>query len=149
MKNKLILLVEDNPDDELLTIIAIEKNNLPIEIKIVRDGAEALDYLFGTGEYKGRDLRIMPTMTLLDLKLPKISGLDVLRKIRANYSTSLLPVVVLTSSKEDQDIIESYKLHVNSYIRKPVDFSQFIETVNNIGMYWLLLNEPPPKLERK
>jgi two-component system response regulator len=146
MKSNLVLLVEDNPDDELLTIMAIEKNNLTIEIKIVRDGAEALDFLFGKGEYAGRDLRIVPTIILLDLKLPKISGLDVLRKIRENPKTSLLPVVVLTSSKQDQDIIESYKLGVNSYIRKPVDFSQFTKTVNNIGMYWLLLNESPPNL---
>jgi two-component system response regulator len=145
MKNSnLVLLVEDNPDDELLTIMAIEKNNLTIQIKIVRDGAEALDFLFGTGEYASRDLKIMPTIILLDLKLPKINGLDVLKKIRENPKTSLLPVVVLTSSKQDQDIIESYKLGVNSYIRKPVDFSQFTKTVNNIGMYWLLLNESPP-----
>src|SRR5687767_1107464 len=140
MKKKLVLLVEDNPDDELLTIMAIEKNNMEIEVKIVRDGAEAIDYFFGTGEYAGRDLKIMPTVTLLDLKLPKISGLDVLKRIRENPATSLLPVVILTSSKEEQDIIESYKLHVNSYIRKPVDFSQFTQTVNNIGLYWLLLN---------
>jgi len=145
MKNSnLVLLVEDNPDDELLTIMAIEKNNLTIQIKIVRDGAEALDFLFGTGEYASRDLKIMPTIILLDLKLPKINGLDVLKKIRENPKTSLLPVVVLTSSKQDQDIIESYKLGVNSYIRKPVDFCQFTKTVNNIGMYWLLLNESPP-----
>lgn len=145
---KWILLVEDNPDDEELTKRAIKKNNILNDLVVTRDGAEALDYLFGTGTYAGRDTTVMPTVTLLDLKLPKIDGLEVLRRMRADARTALVPVVMLTSSKEEQDIINSYKLGCNSYIRKPVDFVQFSDAVQNLGLYWLLLNEPPVKQEK-
>jgi CheY-like chemotaxis protein len=138
-----ILLVEDNPDDEELTKRAIKKNNILNDMVVVRDGAEALDFLFGTGTYFGRDTNNLPTVVLLDLKLPKIDGLEVLRRMRSDDRTAYVPVVVLTSSKEDQDIINSYKFRCNSYIRKPVDFVQFSEAVQNLGLYWLLLNEPP------
>lgn len=141
MPDKVILLVEDNPNDEALTLRALRKNNIRNEVVVARDGAEALDYLFGTGAYSGRDLSIMPTLTLLDLKLPKIDGLEVLRRIRAGERTRLLPVVILTSSKEEKDLIDGYKLGANSYIRKPVDFSQFMEAVRELGLYWLVLNE--------
>ena len=144
MEGKVILLVEDNPDDEALTLRALKKNNIGNEVVIARDGVEALDYLFGTGTYAGRDISIMPQVTLLDLKLPKVDGLEVLRRIREDERTAMLPVVVLTSSKEDQDIIASYKLGANSYIRKPVDFVQFTEAVRQLGLYWLVLNEIPP-----
>lgn len=144
MVNKTILLVEDNPDDVDLTLRALKKNNIKNEIVVAGDGAEALDYLFGTGKYSGRDLMMMPTIILLDLKLPKIDGLEVLRRIRANKLTKLLPVVILTSSSEEQDIINGYSLGVNSYVRKPVDFNQFAEAVSQLGLYWLLLNELPP-----
>jgi CheY-like chemotaxis protein len=140
---KWILLVEDNPDDEELTKRAIRKNNILNELVVTRDGAEALDYLFGTGNYAGRDTSDMPTVVLLDLKLPKIDGLEVLRRMRSDERTSLVPVVILTSSKEEQDIATGYKLRCNSYIRKPVDFVQFSDAVQNLGLYWLLLNEPP------
>jgi CheY-like chemotaxis protein len=142
---KWILLVEDNPDDEELTRRAIRKNNILNELIVTRDGAEALDFLFGTGEYAGRDTSVMPTVVLLDLKLPKIDGLEVLRRMRADERTAYVPVVMLTSSREEQDIVNSYKLGCNSYIRKPVDFVQFTEAVQNLGLYWLLLNEPPVK----
>jgi CheY-like chemotaxis protein len=145
MPEKVILLVEDNPDDEELTLRALKKNNIQNEVVVARDGAEALDYLFGTGAYTGRDLRIMPAVTLLDLKLPKVDGLEVLRRLRTDERTQLLPVVILTSSKEEQDLLTGYKLGANSYIRKPVDFLQFNEAVRNLGLYWLLLNESPPK----
>ena len=145
MADKVILLVEDNPDDEALTLRALKKNNIQNEVVIARDGSEALDYLFGTGAHAGRDLRIMPTVTLLDLKLPKVDGLEVLRRVRTDERTKLLPVVILTSSKEEQDMLTGYKLGANSYIRKPVDFLQFNEAVRNLGLYWLLLNESPPK----
>ncbi|MGO8815088.1 MAG: response regulator [Terriglobia bacterium] len=143
MTNKVILLVEDNPDDEALTLRAFKKNNIMNDVVVARDGAEALDYLFGMNQYAGRDVRDWPSMVLLDLKLPKVSGLDVLKKIRTDGRTRAIPVVVLTSSKEEQDVAESYGLGVNSYVRKPVDFSQFLEAVKHIGLYWLLLNEPP------
>jgi two-component system response regulator len=141
---KKILLVEDNPDDVELTLRALKKNNITNEIVVVRDGAEALDYLAGTGAYKGRDTNDMPTVVLLDLKLPKIDGIELLRRIRSEGKTKLLPVVVLMSSKEEKDLINSYSLGANSYIRKPVDFNQFVDAVKQLGMYWLLLNEPPP-----
>lgn len=144
MINKTILLVEDNPDDIELTLRALKKNNIKNEVKVVYDGAEALDFLFGTGKYSGRDLTNMPTVILLDLKLPKLDGLEVLRQLRANELTRLLPVVILTSSKQEQDIVNGYSLGVNSYVRKPVDFNQFAEAVSHLGLYWLLLNEAPP-----
>jgi two-component system response regulator len=136
----LILLIEDNPDDEALTLRAFRKNNINNEIVIARDGAEALDILFGTGGAR----RVVPAVILLDLKLPKIDGLEVLRRIRAEDSTQLLPVVILTASVEDQDRIRGYGLGANSYVRKPVDFVQFYEAVRQLGLYWLILNEPPP-----
>ena len=138
-----ILLVEDNPNDVELTLHAFKKHNLANHIKVVRDGAEALDYLFATGVFAGRDINHHPKVILLDLKLPKVDGMEVLRRIKADARTKLIPVVVLTSSREESDLVESYKLGVNSYIRKPVDFEQFTESVRTIGMYWLLLNEPP------
>lgn len=145
MNNKLILLVEDTPDDEALTLRAFKKNNIANEVVVVRDGAEALDYLFGRGSYADRTTHTMPQIILLDLKLPKIDGLEVLRHIRADSRTRMLPVVILTSSKEEQDLIESYSLGANSYIRKPVDFAQFTEAIRQLGLYWLVLNEAPPR----
>jgi CheY-like chemotaxis protein len=145
MRGAAILLVEDNPDDELLTIRALKKNRIYNEVIVAHDGVEALDYLFGTGQYAGRDVSLLPHVVLLDLKLPKIDGLEVLRRLRANPRTRLLPVVVLTSSKEEQDLIASYELGANSYVRKPVDFMQFVEAVRQLGLYWLVLNEPPPQ----
>jgi len=144
MDNKTILLVEDNLDDVELTIRALKKNNIKNEVTVVNNGAEALDFLFGKGNFSGRNLSIMPTVILLDLKLPKIDGLEVLRQLRANDLTKYLPVVILTSSKEEQDIINGYRLGVNSYVRKPVDFNQFADAVSHLGLYWLLLNESPP-----
>lgn len=144
-KDKVILLVEDNTDDETLAIRALKKNNILNEVVVARDGAEALDYLFGTGVHAGRDLTPPPQVVLLDLKLPKISGLEVLKRIREDQRTRFQPVVILTSSKEEQDLIGSYSLGVNSYIRKPVDFSQFAEAVRQIGLYWLVINEAPPR----
>ena len=139
----MILLVEDNPDDEALTRRALAKNNIQNEVMVAHDGVEALDLLFGTGPHAGRG--ISPAVTLLDLKLPKIDGLEVLRRIRADDRTKLLPVVILTSSKEERDLISGYGLGANSYIRKPVDFGQFLEAVRQLGLYWLVLNEPPPR----
>ena len=143
MKNKTILLVEDNPDDVKLTLRALEKSRITNEVTVARDGVEALDYLFGTGRFEGRDTELMPQVVLLDLKMPKIDGIEVLRRIRADERTKLLPVVILTTSNEDKDRIESYRLGANSYIRKPVDFNQFAEAVQQLGLYWLVLNEPP------
>lgn len=144
MAGRPILLVEDNADDEALTLRALKKNNIHNDVVVAHDGVEALDYLFGTGLYAGRDLTIMPQVILLDLKLPKIDGLQVLKKIRAEEQTRLLPVVILTSSKEQEDVIQGYSLGANSYVRKPVDFSQFIEAVRQLGLYWLILNERAP-----
>ena len=148
MKDKIILLIEDNPDDEALTLRALEKNNIKNDVVVARNDAEALDYLFGTGPYAGRDLTVMPQVTLLDLKLPKVDGLEVLRQLRANELTRLLPVVILTSSNEEQDRIHGYGLGANSYVRKPIDFGQFMDTVRQLGLYWLLLNEPAPTTRR-
>jgi two-component system response regulator len=144
-QEKVILLVEDNADDEALTMRALKKNNILNEVVVARDGVEALDYLFGTGVHAGRDTRNMPQLVLLDLKLPKIEGLEVLRRIRADERTRLQPVVVLTTSNEDRDVISSYQLGANSYIRKPVDFEQFMEAVRHLGLYWLVLNVAPPR----
>ncbi|MBK9501577.1 MAG: response regulator [Leptospiraceae bacterium] len=142
-KHKFILLIEDNPDDELLTIQALKDSNISNDVIVARDGEEALDFLFGTGKYLGRDLTLMPQITLLDINLPKVDGLEVLQQIRANKITKLLPIVMLTSSKEEQDLIQSYELGANSYIRKPVDFDQFTKAIQNLGLYWLILNELP------
>lgn len=144
MAKKTILLVEDDPDDEMLTLMALEENHLMNEIVVAHDGAEALDYLFGGGKYAGRDLTDLPQVVLLDLKLPKLNGLDVLRAIRADDRTRLLPVVILTSSNEETDLLAGYNLGVNSYVLKPVDFHQFTEAVKQLGLYWLLLNVPLP-----
>lgn len=144
MADKVILLVEDNPDDEALTMRALRKSGVANEIAVARDGAEALDYLFGTGTYAGRDLSVMPMLILLDLKLPRIGGLEVLRRVRGDQRTRNLPIVILTSSKEDPDLLSAYELGCNSYIRKPVDFTQFTESVRQLGLYWLVLNEPLP-----
>ena len=144
MNSRMILLVEDNPSDVGLTRRALEQNHIMNEIAVVEDGLEALDYLWGTGKYAGRDLSLMPAVILLDLKLPKIDGHEVLRRIRADDRTRRLPVVILTSSKEEQDIAASYDLGVSSYIRKPVDFEHFAECVKHLGLYWLIINEPPP-----
>lgn len=142
-----ILLVEDNPDDEVLTVRALQKQPLANEIIAVRDGAEALEYLLGTGQYAGRDASDCPTVVLLDLKLPKVDGLEVLRRLRASDHTKHTPVVVLTSSDDHRDIIESYRHGANSYVRKPVNFDQFQEAVRHVQSYWLRLNEPPPSKE--
>jgi CheY-like chemotaxis protein len=144
MLNKMIMLVEDNPDDEALTLRALRKNNIQNTVVVARDGVEALDYLFGTGIHAARDTRLKPVVVLLDLKLPKIDGVEVLRRLRTDERTKLIPVVVLTSSKEEQDLINSYSFGCNSYIRKPVDFIQFVEAVRQLGLYWLVLNEAPP-----
>jgi len=142
---KKILLVEDNPDDELLTIHALQSTGIANEIIVAHDGVEALDYLLGRGEYAGRNVEELPTVMLLDLNMPRMGGLDVLRAVRAHPTLKRLPVVVLTTSKGDSDLIESYELGVNSYVRKPVDFDQFTEAARQLGMYWLLLNELPPQ----
>jgi two-component system response regulator len=143
--NGVILLVEDNPDDEALTIRALKKNNIKNTVVVAHDGAEALDYLFGTGAHADRDVSSLPQIVLLDLKLPKVDGLGVLRAIRGDARTKRVPVVILTSSKEERDLVEGYELGTNSYIRKPVDFTAFIEAVRQLGLYWLVLNEPPPE----
>lgn len=142
-KSSTILLIEDNPDDEALTVRALKKNNIANDITVARDGQEALDYLFGKGKFAGRDTSHLPQVILLDLKLPKVDGLEVLKQIRANPLTQRLPVVVLTSSNEERDIVTSYSLGANSYVRKPVDFEQFIEAARQLGLYWLVLNEVP------
>ncbi len=144
INTKSILLVEDNPDDEALAIRALKRHHISNDIVVARDGVEALDYLFGRGIHAARDISIKPTVVLLDLKLPRVDGLEVLRQLRADDRTRLLPVVVLTTSSEEQDMLSSYSLGCNSYIRKPVDFVQFSEAIRQLGMYWLLINEAPP-----
>jgi two-component system response regulator len=144
MHNKVILLVEDNPDDEELTLMALQKNNILNEVVVARDGVEALDFLFGEGPQSCSQRRVLPSIILLDLKLPRVDGLEVLKRIRAEERTRMLPVVILTSSREDRDVMESYALGCNSYVRKPVDFAQFVEATRQLGLYWLLLNEGPP-----
>ena len=143
MNRQLILLVEDRPDDVELTLRAFEKSNIANEIVVVWDGQEALDYLFATGAHAGRDPSLMPAVVLLDLKLPKVDGLDVLGRLRADGRTRRLPIVMLTSSNEEQDVVRSYDLGANSFVRKPVDFAQFIEAARQLGLYWLVLNERP------
>jgi two-component system, response regulator len=138
-----ILLVEDNPDDEALTMRAFKKSHLANDVIVARDGVEALDYLFGTGSYEGRDITDKPHLILLDLKLPRLDGMDVLKRIRSDERVNLIPIVVLTSSREQEDLIRSYALGANSYIRKPVDFNQFVQAVQQLGLYWLVLNESP------
>ena len=142
--NKVLLLVEDNASDEKLTIRAFSKSNLANEIVVVRDGEEALEYLFGTGRYAGRNAGDLPAVVLLDLKLPRIDGLEVLRRIRADERTKLVPIIILTSSKEDEDRARGYTLGANAYVRKPVAFSEFTEAIRTLGLFWLVLNEPPP-----
>jgi two-component system response regulator len=144
MKDKVILLVEDSADDEALTLRALKKNNIRNEVVVARDGAEALDYLFGLGAYEGRDTSVLPQVVLLDLKLPKVDGLAVLRAIRGDERTKRLPVVILTSSKQERDLLDGYELGANSYVRKPVDFTAFAEAVRHLGLYWLVLNESSP-----
>ncbi|MDP2176896.1 response regulator [Methylicorpusculum sp.] len=146
--DKIILLVEDNPDDEALTLRALRKNNILNDVVVARDGVEALDYLFGTGAYSDRNIDIQPQVVLLDLKLPKLDGLEVLKRIRSDPRTQLQPVVILTTSSEDRDILSSYQLGANSFIRKPVDFQQFMEAVRQLGLYWLVVNTPPPSTGR-
>lgn len=143
-QKNVLLLVEDNPDDEELTMLAFEQSPIANEMVVAHDGVEALDYLFGTGMYAERDTSVMPALILLDLQLPKINGLEVLQRLRANERTKLLPVVIMTTSNEQQDLINSYSLGCNSYIRKPVDYNQFLAVVQQLGMYWLLINESPP-----
>ena len=145
MKNGKILLVEDNPDDVELTLRAFEENNITNDVVVARDGVEAMDYLFGSGEFADRDMSVMPVVILLDLKLPKVDGLEVLRRLRGDDRTKLLPVVVLTNSREESDVVNGYKLGANSYVRKPVDIEQFNKAIRDLGIYWLLLNEPPPR----
>jgi two-component system, response regulator len=144
MSERYILLVEDNPDDEELTLLSLRKNNLAHDIVVVRDGVEAIDFLFCNGQYANRDVAHVPTVILLDLKLPKLDGLGVLKRLRADPRTRTLPVVVLTSSSQDADVIASYNLGANSYVRKPVEFGAFVEAVSSLGLYWVLLNRPPP-----
>lgn len=142
-KEKVILLVEDNPDDEKLTIMGFKKNNIANEIVVARDGKEAVDYLMGTGQYEGRDVHELPQVVVLDLKLPKLTGIEVLKLVRETEHTRYLPVVILTSSKEDKDMVESYELGVNAYVQKPIDFHEFADAVRHLGMFWLLLNNWP------
>jgi two-component system response regulator len=145
MPRKYILLVEDNPDDEALTLRALKKNKVANDVVVARDGAEAVDFLFGTGAHAGRDVGDLPQIVLLDLKLPKLDGFEVLRRIRADERTRLLPVVILTSSKEERDVVQGYRDGCNSYVRKPVDFEEFVEAARQLGLYWLLLNENVPR----
>ena len=149
MGDKIILLVEDNADDVTLTERALKKSHILNKLVVAKDGVEALDYLFGTGIWAGRDISNMPEVVLLDLKLPKINGLEVLQRMRADNRTKLLPVVILTSSREENDLIAGYTLGANSYIRKPVNFNQFVDAVRQLGLYWLVLNEAPPVDNRK
>lgn len=149
MNDKIILLVEDNTDDVTLTERALKKSHILNKLVVAKDGVEALDYLFGTGIWAGRDISNMPEVVLLDLKLPKINGLEVLQRMRADNRTKLLPVVILTSSREEKDLIAGYTLGANSYIRKPVNFNQFVDAVRQLGLYWLVLNESPPMDTRK
>ena len=144
MESKLILLVEDNPDDEALALRALARIEIPNEVAVARDGAEALDFLFASGVFAGRDASEVPAVMLLDLKLPKVDGLEVLRRVRADPRTRLLPVVILSSSDEERDVADSYRFGANSYIRKPIDFGHFSDAVRQLGAYWLVLNEPPP-----
>jgi two-component system, response regulator len=144
MNRKAILLVEDNANDEYLTLRALKKHNVANEVVVARDGVEALDYLFGTGAHAGRDVRELPLVVLLDLKLPKVDGLEVLRRVRADERTRLLPVVILTSSNEERDVIHGYELGTNSYVQKPVDFAAFMDAIGQLGLYWLMLNQPVP-----
>jgi len=144
MTEKIILLVDDNPDDVALTIRAFKKNNIGNKIIVAKDGVEALDYLFGMGVHAGRDMKDLPAIILLDLKLPKIDGLEVLKRIRQDERTKMIPVVILTSSGEEKDVLSGYSLGANSYVRKPVEFDQFVEAMRHLGLYWLLWNEPPP-----
>jgi two-component system, response regulator len=148
MELKIILLVEDNPDDEEFTLKALQRRRLTNQIVVVRDGQEALDYLFGTGDHAGRDTSIQPEIILLDINLPKVNGIEVLKRIRADSRTTMMPVVILTTSVEDRDLCAAYINHVNSYIRKPVDFDQFVNAVDQLGLYWLVLNQKPPKPEQ-
>ncbi len=145
MDNKTILLVEDNPDDEVLIRRALAKSNIKTDLVVAHDGVEALDYLFATGPYAGRDPSVVPQIILLDLKMPRVDGLEVLSRLRADHRTRLLPVIILSLSNEENDVIEGYSLGANSYIRKSVDFVQFSETVRQLGLYWLCLNETPPR----
>jgi len=145
MERKIILLVEDNPDDEALTLRALRKHNVTNEVIVVHDGAEAIDWLFATGQHAGRDTAIIPQVILLDLKLPKVDGLEVLRRVRSDDRTHLLPIVILTSSKEEEDILNGYRLGANSYVRKPVDFVEFTDAVRQLGLFWLLLNQSPAR----
>jgi CheY-like chemotaxis protein len=145
MQKQFLVLVEDRPDDIELTLRALKKHSIANEVVVLRDGAEALDYFFATGKYTGRNLDEQPAVVLLDIKLPKVDGLEVLKRLRANEKTKLMPVVILTSSKEQTDVINSYQWGCNSYVRKPIDFEEFSEVVKNMGLYWLLLNEPSPK----
>ena len=143
MNTKIILLVEDNPDDVQLTLRALKKSKILNEVVVAQDGVEALEYLFGTGKYAGRDTKVLPQVVLLDLKMPRMDGHEVLQRIRKDARTKLLPIVVLTTSSEDRDRVDSYNVGANSYIRKPVDFNQFAEAVSQLGLYWLVLNESP------
>jgi two-component system response regulator len=148
MKDKIILLVEDNADDEALTLRALRKNNIRNDVVVARDGVQATDYLFGLGAYEGRDASVLPQLVLLDLNLPKVGGLEVLQKIRGDERTKRLPVVILTSSKEERDLLDGYERGANSYVRKPVDFTEFADAVRQLGLYWLVLNESPPESRR-
>jgi two-component system response regulator len=145
MQSTTVLLVEDNPDDEELTLMVLRESNILNEVIVARDGAEALDFLFCAGQYAGRDPSRLPQLVLLDLKLPKLDGLEVLERLRADLRTQLIPVVVLTSSSEEEDVVASYRLGANSYVRKPVEFHRFADAVRQLGLYWLLLNEAPPR----
>jgi CheY-like chemotaxis protein len=148
MTQKVILLVEDNTDDEALTLRALARNNIGNQVVVARDGEEALEWLFGEGRYTGRDVHDQPALVLLDLKLPRIGGLEVLRRLRENPATKLIPVVILTSSREEDDRLRGYRNGANSYVRKPIDFAHFVEAVRQVGLYWLVLNEPPPGHDR-